>query len=273
MATRNDLRRWSGWLAIVVIFSIACAFLSNWQFARRTEALEAMAQVARNYDATPVAIDEVASLESFDLKNQWRRISITGHYLIENAVLIRNRPLNGQPGFLELVPFQLTDGRLIAIERGWVPSLSNYKAPKTFPLPSSETQTIIARVRPSEPSLDRSAPQGQLGTINIDALVASEKIKDRIFSKVYARVASEGIPAGVMPKQLAKPDLDEGNHLSYALQWIMFALMAVAALYWGIKKEREAQTGKKTSKSKRKVLGQADAEAEDNLIQELTEGN
>lgn len=265
MATRTDLKRWSGWLALVVIFSIACALLSNWQFARREEALAAIAQVAKNYDAAPVAIDEIAQIDRFDEKFQWRPVKLHGHYLIENSVLVRNRPLDGQPGFLEVVPFQLTDGRLIAIERGWIASQDNYLAPKSYALPSGEEQTVVARLRPSEPTLDRSAPAGQLATINVEALVKSEGIKDRIFTKLYGRVVSESLPASESPKALAKPELDEGNHLSYALQWIMFALMAVAALYWGIKKEREAQSGNRTSNSKRKAIGQADAEIEDSI--------
>jgi hypothetical protein len=33
--------------------------------------------------------------------------------------------------------------------------------------------------------------------------------------------------------------LDEGNHLSYAVQWILFALMGFYALFWAIRQERE----------------------------------
>ena len=264
MAKAKDLRRWAGWLVLVIAFSVACALLSNWQFNRRQEALAAMAQVAQNYDSKPVAIDDVATINGFDIKHEWQPVQLTGHYLVRNAVLVRNRPLDGNPGFLELVPFQLIDGRIIAIERGWLASDEHYAPPKTIPLPSENTQTLVARVRPSEPTLDRSAPEGQLGTINIRALIEAEKIKDLTFTSVYARVASEGIPQSSNPKALPKPQLDEGNHLSYALQWIMFALMAVAALYWGIKKEREAISGKKLSTRKR--VGESDAEVEDSLL-------
>lgn len=265
MANSSDLKRWSGWLALVVAFSIACGLLSNWQFSRREEALADMAQVAVNYDAAPVAIDEIATLSSFDQQNQWRPIAITGHYLVANAVLVRNRPLDGQPGFLQIIPFQLEDGRLIAIERGWIGSDSNYLPPSFIPLPSPEQQSIVARVRQAEPSLDRGAPKGQLGTINIEALIQSQGIKDAMFSKIYARMASEEIPSASQPKSLARPQLDEGNHLSYALQWIMFAMMAVAALIWGIKKEREARGLSKPNSKKRKGIGQVDAEVEDSL--------
>lgn len=265
MANRNDLRRWSGWLVLVIAFAVACALLSNWQFSRREEAIAAIAQVAKNYDASPVDIDELATIDSFDERNQWRPVKLVGHYLVDNAVLVRNRPLNGQPGFLELVPFQLTDGRLIAIERGWIASDEKYLAPKDYALPSDQEQEVIVRLRPAEPTLDRNAPAGQLATINIDALAKAEGIKDRIFRKVYGRLDSESISVSKNPKPLAKPELDEGNHLSYALQWIMFALMAVAALYWGIRKEREAQAGNQEAKSKRKAIGQVDAEVEDSL--------
>ena len=32
-------RRWAGYLAVAVVFAIACVLLSHWQFARRDEAL------------------------------------------------------------------------------------------------------------------------------------------------------------------------------------------------------------------------------------------
>ena len=265
MANKSDLKRWSGWLALVIAFSVACALLSNWQFSRREEALAAMHQVAMNYDSPAVGIDSLATPNSFNPKNQWRQANLRGHYLLGNSVLVRNRPLDGQPGFLSLVPFQLIDGRIIAIERGWIASDDNYSAPKTYPLPSPDVQQVIVRLRPSEPTLDRNAPMGQLATINIEALVKSQGIKDQMFMNVYGRMVAESIPASRNFKALAKPELDEGNHLSYALQWIMFALMAMAALYWGIKKEREAKYGKKRAKSGRKSIGQEDADIEDAL--------
>ena len=263
--TGQDLRRWAGWLSIVVIFAIACAFLSNWQFNRRQEALTAMSQLAKNYEAKPVSIFELASVDDFDTTNEWRTVTLEGHYLSLNSVLVRNRPLDGQPGFLELVPFQLNSGELVAIERGWIAAGDKYQAPSHYPVPSDEKQTVVGHVRATEPTLGRSAPAGQIATINVGALAKAEGIKDRIFSKLYVRMATESVPVAENPKKLQKPQLDEGNHLSYALQWILFAIMASAALVWGIKKERDAISGKKKIQ-KRKAVGQDDAEAEDNYF-------
>lgn len=263
MSTSSNIKRWAGWLVLVLVFSIACAGLSNWQFNRRAEALDKMNQVAKNYDEKPVPLGEVATFDNFNSKLEWRPVQVQGHYLPLNAVLVRNRPLDGNPGFLQVVPFQLLDGAIVAIERGWIATDSRNNAPKTVPLPSAENQTVIARVRPSEPTLGRSAPLGQLATINPNALARSQGIKDRIYSSVYLRMASEQATVVENPKQLSKPQLDEGNHLSYALQWILFAIMAVAALVWGIRKEREALSANR--KPTRRGVGSADADYEDSV--------
>jgi cytochrome oxidase assembly protein ShyY1 len=264
-ASKSDLLRWSGWLALVVAFSIACVYLSTWQFDRRQEALDAMDQVAMNYDAPIVDLKSIASVHSFDSKDEWLQVSMSGTYLTDKSVLVRNRPLNGQAGFLQLVPFKLDSGEVVAVERGWLAVTSQYEAPASPPLPSEVRQLVVGHVRPSEPTLDRSAPSGQLATINIDAFAESQNLGEQVFHKLYVRMQSESVEVANNPVQLKRPVITEGNHLSYALQWILFALMAITALIWGVKKEREAQS--KTKKvSRRKNLGQVDAETEDSLL-------
>jgi len=263
--SKTDLKRWSGWLALVVVFSVACVYLSSWQFDRRQEALDAMDQLALNYDAPVVSLSSIASVDGFDSNNEWRQVSLRGSYLIEESVLVRNRPLNGQAGFLQLVPFRLETGEVVAVERGWLSVTSDYEPPSDPPLPNASVQELIGHVRASEPTLDRSAPPGQLATINIAALVEAQTLDGEVFQKLYVRMSSESVPAAQNPRQLARPEIGEGNHLSYALQWILFALMAATALIWGIKKEREALASS-PKVSRRKNFGQVDAETEDELL-------
>lgn len=264
-SAKANLRRWVGWFLIATIFAIACALLSNWQFNRREEALQRMALVSKNYEAAAVSIDEVTEMNRFLVENEWRPVQLNGHYLIDKAVLVRNRPLNGQPGFLEVVPFQLTDGRVIAVERGWVAADDQLLAPKTYALPSDQEQTVKARVRAQESSLDRSAPPGQLATINIDALVTAEKITEPVFQDLYVRMFDESVAPAKQLKSLAKPQLDEGNHLSYALQWILFALMAFAALWWAIRQELNVRRGVVKAR-KKAAVGDRDKQAEDAML-------
>lgn len=224
-----------------------------------------MSQVAENYDSPVVSLTDLASIDRFDEKHEWRRVTITGHYLVDAEVLVRNRPLNGQAGFLQVVPFQLESGEIVAIERGWLAVTSDYAAPENRPLPSAELQTVVGHLRPAEPTLNREAPSGQIATINIAALVDETKIAGPVFQKFYLRMQTESQAMVQNPISLGRPQLTEGNHLSYALQWILFALMAAGALIWAIRKEREALAGNKVDRGRR-VLGQADADAEDELL-------
>jgi cytochrome oxidase assembly protein ShyY1 len=55
----------------------------------------------------------------------------------------------------------------------------------------------------------------------------------------YLRMVSESPAESPNPQPLSRPVLDEGNHLSYAVQWIIFAVLGFYALFWAIRQERE----------------------------------
>jgi len=230
---RDSWRRWVAWLLLAVVFAIACGFLSNWQFSRRTEALTKMTQLAANYDRTPV---EITSTQ-YRVKDEWLPVKLTGHFLPDNTLLVRNRPLNGAAGYLELIPFQREDGLIVAIQSGWLPADERLNPPKVFAKPGSETQTIWGRIRPSEPTLDRDAPAGQIATINLPTFVKKIGVKDRAITEFYVVLGDNNFAKDGLPKLLSRPQLDEGNHLSYAMQWIVFAVMAFAALVWAVRQE------------------------------------
>jgi cytochrome oxidase assembly protein ShyY1 len=183
--------------------------------------------------------------------------------------LVRNRPLNGDPGFLELIPFQRKDGLIVAIEAGWLPADDRLNPPGVYPKPSSDQQTIWGRIRPTEPTLDRDAPAGQIATINLASFMKKTGVKDRAVTEFYVRLGESNFTKDGFPKLLSKPQLDEGNHLSYALQWIVFAVMAFSALVWAVRKEIEfkrAATDPNYKPKVRKKVGDEDAAAEDIIL-------
>lgn len=264
----NSLKRWLVWLLVASLFAVACVFLSQWQFQRRAEAVAKINLIHQNYDQAPVALSELASLKSFDAGYEWRPARITGNFLPEKAVLVRNRPYNGQPGFLQVVPFELATGELIAVETGWLPTGSKQDSPDVLPLPDTQQRELVIRLRTAEPTLGRDAPAHQLGTINIVELVKREKLSGDVYLEVYGR-ATNSYSSADFPKVLLKPELTEGNHLSYALQWILFALMAFGALWWAVRQELQAKRSANdpTYKPKqRKKIGDDDKAAEDALL-------
>jgi len=235
----TGLRRWGGYLAVVIVFAVACGLLSWWQWSRRAEAVAEIDRVTANYDAAPVALEDVLrELDSWQVDDRWLPVQVTGRYLVNEQLLVRNRPYNGASGFEVLVPFQLTDGRVFVIDRGWLPVGSSIDAPDTVPAPPSGEVTVIARLKAGEPELPgRTAPEGQLATIHLPSVAALSG--DETFTGAYGLLASEDpAPAELRPSPALKPDADEGPHLSYALQWIAFGVLAFVALLWAFRRER-----------------------------------
>jgi cytochrome oxidase assembly protein ShyY1 len=260
-------KRWAVWLLVASLFAIACVFLADWQFSRRAEAVAKMDLIATNFDKPPIDLAAISDLDSFDLANEWRPVSLTGNFLSEKAVLVRNRPYNGQAGFLQVVPFKLISGEVVAIETGWLPTGSDNDEPDVIPLPNNETIQLVGRVRPAEPTLNRDAPAGQIATVNVESLISKVGIPEPVYRAVYIRLA-ESYNNSDIPKVQPKPQLTEGNHLSYAFQWILFALMAFIALWWAIRQERiikKIALDPNFQPKRRKKIGDDDKAVEDAL--------
>lgn len=254
------MKKWLNWVALVLVFSVACGFLANWQLERRELKLSSIALVKENYAQTPIPAAKLFDANSSNLKTlYWRSVLITGSYQADKLLLVRNRPNNGQPGFEQLVPFLSTDGKTYFVTRGWLPTGSKQDSPDSNPVPPKGQLEIEARILVGEQLLDRSAPKGQIATINIR--LAEELTGHRSAIPAYLRVGEESgsKPVGLTP--MPTPSVEEGNNLSYAVQWVLFALMATAALIWRIRRDSAIESG--SLKQSRKKQSDLDAAAED----------
>lgn len=236
--------RWTIYISLAVVFAIACAFLSNWQFSRNEERGRQLALVDANYDAAPVALEDVIPPgAALDPGDQWQPVELVGRYVSDDQVLVRNRPHGGTAAFEVLVPFELDDGRVLLIDRGWVPPGEDRPEPDAVPAAPEGQVTVVARLKPGEPapSSGRSAPEGQVATINLPLVAAaiSADTADALELSAYAIMASEDPAPSSAPQQLESPSADPGPHLSYAIQWILFAIMGFVFITYVIRTERK----------------------------------
>lgn len=235
--------RWTIYIALAVVFAVACAFLSNWQFTRNEERSAQLALVAENYDAPPVPLAALIPADGeFSPADQWRPVELVGEYVADEQLLVRNRPHGGTAAFEVLIPFRLEDGRVLVIDRGWVPPGDDGPGPDTVPAPPRGVVTIVARLKPSEalPSSGRSAPAGQVPTINLPFVAesVSADVGDALEVSAYGLLVSEDPAPATAPQPLENPSEDPGPHLSYAIQWILFALMGFVFIGYVIRTER-----------------------------------
>lgn len=220
-------RRWLGYFAIAVAFAIVCALFGMWQWDRRNEAVRQNEQVAQNYEHTPVPLDEaLPTASSWNDGKTWLRVSVTGRYDTDDQLLVRNRVHNGQPGFEVLTPLVTADGRAFVVDRGWVPTGNAQDAPDHVPAPPSGEVTAIVRLQPSEPRIPgRTDPAYTDQVQSVTLSDVGKKVDTPIYTGAYGQLASESpAPTETRPLGWERPTADTGLHLSYFIQWFMFAV-------------------------------------------------
>jgi cytochrome oxidase assembly protein ShyY1 len=217
--------KWLGYLLLAAIFASACVFLGRWQMDRRAETLAEINRVVTNYSAAPIPFTDVREqFNTLDPAMEWTQVELKGTYLVEGQRVVRNRPLNGQPGYEVVVPFRLASGETVVVDRGWLPiGNKNPGAPDSVPEPPAGDVTAVVRLKHPEPELQRGAPEGQLASIDLTAY--SAQLGYPLLTGAYGQLASETPPAAEMPFPFPKPSTEEGTHLSYSLQWFAFGVL------------------------------------------------
>lgn len=253
--------RWMGYLALTVVFSAVASLFGLWQWDRRQAAVAVIERVEAHYDQPPVPLDELDLTPAGVSDNEWRTVALAGRYLAEEETLVRTRPRQGQVGFEILVPLAMEDGRVIVVNRGWVPTGATRDAPDVVPpVPEGEVE-LVGRVRPPEPALPgRSAPEGQIPSIDVAGLEAL--LGRSLETAFYLERVSETPPASLNPVPALRPAPDEGPHLSYTLQWFLFAIMAFVAYGWLLRSDYLAATGQARPNPRR-----TDADEEDAILE------
>lgn len=222
---------------VAVLFALACVVLATWQLDRRDVAVSKIQRMVENYEKPPIELSSLIGLSLEEITPfEWTPVELSGQYLVDDELLVRNRPIAGQPGFLQIVPFQVSTGAVVMIERGWIQADSDL-APAAVMTPAEQTKLVTARVRLGEANPNRQSPAGFATSLHLESL--SVLLKSPIEEQFYLRLISENPGEASSPQPLRQPTLDEGNHLSYAVQWILFALMGFYALFWAIRQERE----------------------------------
>ena len=112
--------RWLSWFLFATLFAAACVGLANWQFDRRDQAVSKIQRMVDNYEKTAITFGSISGLTLDEVTLfEWTPVELSGNYLVNQELLVRNRPIAGQPGFIQLVPFQLASGEVVIIEISW----------------------------------------------------------------------------------------------------------------------------------------------------------
>jgi cytochrome oxidase assembly protein ShyY1 len=237
---RPALRRAATLVAVGLAVAVVCTFLGRWQWHRHVTRDALIATVEANWAAPTAPLASLVPAADAEpvAGDEWRSVTMTGEYLPESTVLLRNRPVNGTPAYHVLVPFRTESSALLVVDRGWVPLGADGQTTADVPAPPSGTVTLVGRLRLPEAPSDRSAPAGQVQSVDVDQVLAAGGAAVappayRWYVGLSAETPAPATALGALPE----PSTDPGPHLSYAVQWWVFAAGGLVAFCWLARRE------------------------------------
>lgn len=221
------------WILATLLVLAACAVmvrLGIWQLDRLEQRRAFNARVEAQMDAPVLDLSGPAlSADLFEM--EYRRVRVTGVYLHEEQVALRNRAWDNQPGVHLITPLMIEGAdRAVLVDRGWIPA-EDMDPAHWAPYDESGTVSVegVLRRSTTRPELGRrddpTPAPGQpdlrlwnlLNVGRIDRQVTAELLP------IYIQQAPKPDWTGMPYRSQPELELTEGPHLGYAIQWFFFA--------------------------------------------------
>lgn len=214
----------------IVTLAAACtvvvtASLGVWQLGRAalkeslaSQIAERQTQPALESRQLPGAQDGVPALLH-------RSVQVRGEWVPQASVFLDNRPMAGRTGFLLVTPLRLDDGRVVLVQRGWVPrDFQDRLRVPTVDTPAGLVE-VQGRLAPLPSRLfEFSGAESGLIRQNLDV---PDFARQTGLSLLPVSVLQMGpSPEGLL-RDWPRFEATVHKHHGYAAQW--FAMSAVAA--------------------------------------------
>ena len=223
-------RLWVRWVLLIVFVAIigtVFVSLGDWQLDRLGERRERNAATIANEQA-PVRPAEEVFTRTITEADQWQRIEARGTFDADHQFVVRYRENGGNNGYEIVTPLRMATGTLL-VDRGFVPLPRSARIPAAGPAPPSGEVVVIGHVRRNEQGRRKAVTpvDGQLRLINSDAIGAT--LPYPVLNGYVSALLVQPPQAGDL-QPLAVPELSEGPHFWYAVQWFIFTAFAVAGI-------------------------------------------
>jgi surfeit locus 1 family protein len=214
-----------GWaLALTAAACAAFVLLGNWQ-ARRAEAKRALgAELERSLESPPIDLSSMIDVSSLIHK----RVLARGRFVAERTVLLDNKLRRGRAGYEVVTPLHLTGSDWhVLVNRGWIAAPASRQTLPELRTPSAEVAVVgIALERLPHALQPGAAPTGAVRQ-NLDRAAFGAETGLRLQPLVIEQHDDNG---DGLVRDWPRPDLGIEKHESYAMQWYLFAGLAIVLL-------------------------------------------
>lgn len=202
--------------AALVALTLKLAF---WQFdrAEQKRALEAAAASAAS--AAAMTMEQPQPVAPFT------RAALIGRYLADGALLLDNRVRNRRAGYHVLAPFQLAEGGVVMVNRGWLAASGSRQQLPAIPPPPPGRITVQGVFYSDGADSFRlsSAPARGAVRQHIDLAAYAEESGLPLLPLLLIKEAD----ADALPAATLRLDYKSAQSTVYAWQWLTFCLLTV----------------------------------------------
>jgi cytochrome oxidase assembly protein ShyY1 len=224
-------RRWGLFALAIVVVASATWWLGQWQFDRLADRMERNEVVRANEDGDPVPVEDVlAPGQDVADDHEWLIVTATGTYDTDDTVIVRYRTRDGVSGVDVVVPLVTASGAAVIVDRGWMPTASQGDEVRAdVPEPPGGQVTITGWLR-ADGTGDSTAVH-ELSTRAISSTAIGDALDREVYGG-FVELRSEDPPAATRLEQVELPELDNGPHFFYGLQWWFFGVLAVFGFFY-----------------------------------------
>jgi surfeit locus 1 family protein len=222
--------------AVAVLVSLVADGLGLWQFNRLL--------VRRRWNDAAMGQRDLAPVDltttPLPAASEYRRVRVVGRYDFEREIALRGRVYRGAPGVQIVTPLRLAaHDTAILVNRGFVPTpdAGLLASSQGYREPDSVGFEGVALTVPDAGDGGPLATEGGTTWHRLD-LTALRAVLPYPVAPYYLIVAVDSsvsrehtLRGHTLPVRIDPPALDDGPHLSYAIQWFM---IGIAALTFGL---------------------------------------
>jgi cytochrome oxidase assembly protein ShyY1 len=224
-------RRWVLFAITVALLAYAAWLLGEWQFHRLADRKASNAIVARNTAAPAAPVSDVLDPgRPVAESDEWRVVTATGTYATEDTVIVRYRTRDGASGSDVVVPLVTTEGPALLVDRGWLATDTSPTEPVEAPAPPPGEVTVTGWVRVDATGDSTAVSTASTGDQLSTRAISSDRIAAALDRQVYGGfvdLKSEDPPPDTQLERAELPELDNGPHFFYGLQWWFFGVLAI----------------------------------------------
>lgn len=224
-------RRWLGFTVLVIVAIVAFGLLSTWQWSRAEQHRAEREALQTAVAQTPQPLE--SALRSTPGAWDWTPTTALGTFDTANEVVVRKRPLEARNGFWVLTPL-ITDGPTVWVNRGWIPVGADALSTPVIPAPPGGEVEVTGYLLPFEeadPGRNEGLPQGQVAAPALPLLPSVGA------SEVGVLQLASSVPDQQDIRPLPLPEVDESRNISYAVQWLLFAGVAIGGWFFFLRRE------------------------------------